>query len=260
MFGWYRAQVKQHGLIDATSLFCRVGWSRSRVNLANRLLPGKVSCPCCGWSGRRFHDFIQLGYSERNTACPQCDSYARHRSFYLWLSREYRLQKRRGVALILAAEGALTPLWDEAGELTVFRMDIDSLRGSDFLGDLTKLPIAADSIDLLWCHHVLEHIGDDRAAMAELCRVLRPGHGELIVSVPMIPGDATLEYGFADPALNGHWRIYGDDFGDRLAESGFTVRAVDYRPPAADLARYGIVAEHFYICTKPESSHEHSRQ
>ena len=250
---WYRAQIKQHGLVDATRLLWRAGWSRVGVNVANKLLPEKLACPCCGWQGRRFYDFIELGYTLRDTACPQCDSHARHRAFYLWLSREYPLQNRSGVALVFAAEGALASLWKNTDTLQVYRVDIEAARGRDLLSDLTRLAIATDSVDLLWCHHVLEHIEDDRAAIAELFRVLRPVHGELIVSVPMIRGSTTEEYGFADPKQTGHWRIYGDDFTDRLAESGFSVRAVDYHPPAADLKRYGITSEHFYICTKSGS-------
>lgn len=254
MLQWYRGQVKQHGAIDATRLFWRVRWSRLRVDLANRLLPGNLSCPCCGWKGRRFYDFIELGYRLPNEACPQCDSHARHRAFYLWLSREYSLQDRSGVALVFAAEGALASFWKNAETLKVYRVDIEAGRGKDLLSDLTRLAIATNSVDLLWCHHVLEHIEDDRAAISELLRVLRPVHGELIVSVPMIPGGITEEYGFCDLKQSGHWRIYGDDFADRLTESGFSVRVVDYEPPAADLERYGIASEHFYVCTKPGSS------
>lgn len=251
MFGWYRGQVEQHGAIGATRLLWRVGWSRLGVNLANKLLPEKLACPCCGWKGRRFYDFIELGYTLPNTACPQCDSHARHRAFYLWLSREYPLQNRSGVALVFAAEGALASLWQNTETLKIYRVDIEAVRGRDLLSDLTHLAIATDSVDLVWCHHVLEHIEDDRTAIRELFRVLRPGQGELIVSVPMIPGSSTEEYGFCDRKKSGHWRIYGDDFADRLAECGLSVRAVDYHPPAADLDCYGIAPEHFYICTKP---------
>lgn len=205
---WYRAQIKEHGIVDATHLLWRVGWSRIGVNLANKLLPGKLACPCCGWQGRRFYDFIELGYTVPNTACPQCDSHARHRAFYLWLSREYPLQNRTGIALVFAAEGALAALWKSTDTLQVYRVDIEAVRGRELLSDLTHLAIATDAVDLVWCHHVLEHIEDDRAAIGELFRVLRPVHGELIVSVPMIPGSTTEEYGFADPRQTGKFGAF----------------------------------------------------
>lgn len=256
MLQWYRGQAKQHGVIEATRLFCRVGWARVSADLANKTLPEKLACPCCGWQGRRFYDYVEVGYRVPNSVCPRCDSHGRHRAFHLWLSREYSLQARSGVALIFAAEGALASLWQNHDKLKVYRIDIEMKRGRDLLGDLTHLPIATSAVDLLWCHHVLEHIEDDRAAIRELYRVLCPGKGELIVSVPMNNGRATEEFGFCDLAQSGHWRIYGDDFAERLREGGFRVTAIDYRPLAADLKRYRIVPEHFYICTKAEFGSE----
>ena len=49
--------------------------------------------------------------------------------------------------------------------------------------DLTALPIATESIDLVFCLEVLEHVEDDRAAVREMARVLRP-NGQLVLSVP----------------------------------------------------------------------------
>ena len=45
------------------------------------------------------------------------------------------------------------------------------------------LPFASRSFDLVLSHEVLEHVSDDRLAMAEMIRVLRPG-GRAVVFVP----------------------------------------------------------------------------
>lgn len=50
-------------------------------------------------------------------------------------------------------------------------------------GDLTALPLGAKSLDGAVCMEVLEHVEDDRAAIQEIARVVRPG-GFLAVSVP----------------------------------------------------------------------------
>ena len=251
MFGWYRSQIKEFGMVDATALLWRAGWSRTNVRLANKLLPEKIECPCCGWKGRRFHDYLEVGFTVPQSVCPECDSHARHRLLFLWLEREYPLQDKSGVALVFAPEKALSPVWELASRLQIYTVDLEAARKPSLRADMRQLPMTADSVDLIWCHHVLEHIEDDRAAMRELFRILRPSSGQLIVSVPMEPGTMTREYGFANSREAGHWRMYGDDFADRLMESGFSgVQPVDYCPSADDCARYGINPERFYICTK----------
>jgi SAM-dependent methyltransferase len=53
-------------------------------------------------------------------------------------------------------------------------------------GDATALPFASESVDLVVAFDVLEHIVDDRAAAAEILRVLRPG-APFLVAVPCDP-------------------------------------------------------------------------
>jgi SAM-dependent methyltransferase len=256
MFAWAREQFREHGANYAALLIVRVVWSRTKVRVANKLLPATQRCPCCGWTGRRFYDYIEVGYTVRNAACPQCDSHARHRAFYVWLREVYRIKDKRGVALVFAPEQALGPLWKEATQLKLIRLDIAPARGVDVLGNLESLPLASDSMDLIWCHHVLEHVEHDGQAIAELQRVLRTRTGELVVSVPMELGTVTHEYGFADPHKTGHWRMYGDDFADRLAEGGLTVEECSHQLSPEDCRRFGITPERFYIGRKNDAADE----
>jgi len=251
MWSWYRTQLQQFGFIEATFLLFRVVVSRIKVILANELLPARVACPCCGWSGRRYYDYIETGYTTRNAACPQCDSHPRHRAFVLWLRNEYRLQAKAGIAVVFAPEESLRPLWESAPDLRIFRVDLEAKRNVDALVDIQLMPLTSDSVDLLWCHHVLEHIEDDFAGIRELNRVLRTDSGELIVSVPMLLGSETKEYGFPNLRESGHWRIYGDDFVDRLTAAGFEVQPGIIKLTEAEASRYGIVSEPFYVCRKP---------
>ena len=43
---------------------------------------------------------------------------------------------------------------------------------------LCHLPLTDQFADIVHCSHVLEHVPYDRAAMAELVRVLRPTDGD----------------------------------------------------------------------------------
>lgn len=52
-----------------------------------------------------------------------------------------------------------------------------------FTGDITKLPFADHSFDIVICSEVLEHIPDEAEAIREIARVLKPGE-TMAVSVP----------------------------------------------------------------------------
>src|SRR5262249_39677760 len=96
--------------------------------------------------------------------------------------------------------------------------------------DVMRLPFAGDAFDAILWRHVLEHVGDDRAAMRELYRVLRPG-GLALLAVPPIRTERTCEDpGVSDPAERrrrfghpDHVRRYGRDYPERLRFAGFRV-------------------------------------
>jgi SAM-dependent methyltransferase len=118
----------------------------------------------------------------------------------------------------------------------------------DFVLDIRRLGIAGASLDAVVALHVLEHVDDDRAALAEIRRVLRPG-GVAILAVPADPARATTDEDLSvtDPAERlrrfgheGHVRVYGRDFAARVAAAGFEVSEVDARRFGA--ARFGLLA------------------
>ncbi|HPC47981.1 MAG TPA: class I SAM-dependent methyltransferase [Deltaproteobacteria bacterium] len=51
------------------------------------------------------------------------------------------------------------------------------------VSDITRLPFKDAAFDVVICSEVLEHIPDDRGAVREIVRVLKPGRS-LVVSVP----------------------------------------------------------------------------
>jgi SAM-dependent methyltransferase len=247
----FRQRRKEYGLAISSQLLVRELWSRVRVSLGNRCLTARHACPCCDWEGHSFEDYFEVIRTHRNVECPRCGSHPRHRALFLWLQREYKLKDKRGVGLLLGPERSLAEIWASAVHLRAIRVDLKPRRDVDLRADLRCLPIASDSVDFQWCHHVLEHIQDDRAAIKELFRVLRPVTGELIVSVPMVAGTVTREYGFANNRESGHWRIYGDDFAARLTDGGFAVEAIVQSLSPSDYERYGLIHEQYYLCWKP---------
>ena len=84
-----------------------------------------------------------------------------------------------------------------------------------FHASATDLPFAAGAADALVALNLLEHLPDDRAALAEFARVLRPG-GRAVVVVPANP----RLYDYYDAHLR-HERRYGrDELVDKARDVG----------------------------------------
>jgi ubiquinone/menaquinone biosynthesis C-methylase UbiE len=106
--------------------------------------------------------------------------------------------------------------------------------------DLTAIPHLDHTFDIIYCSHVLEHIPDDRKAMRELWRVLKPG-GWALIDVPI-----TIDVTFEDPSVT------DPDVIDRLHHAGFqvqTIQATDIVDEKA-ITRLGMGRRSFFICTR----------
>ena len=88
--------------------------------------------------------------------------------------------------------------------------------GVDHNVDLTDLPFSNQAYDCVYASHVLEHIKDDRRALSEIRRILKPG-GFAILPVPIV-ADLTVEYPEANPHEAGHVRAPGFDYLQRYKE------------------------------------------
>ena len=87
-------------------------------------------------------------------------------------------------------------------------------RTSLIQGDIFKLPLDGESIDIVICAEVLEHL-DDRAAMREMNRVLKKG-GRALITVPYL-GEPVAGWG--------HLRHYDLEGLERLFKSsGFCLQ------------------------------------
>ena len=119
--------------------------------------------------------------------------------------------------------------------------------------DLCELQVDDESVDTILCHHVLEHIVDDRKAVAEMYRVLRPG-GVLNFSVPQaFYLENTADWAIPDHSFHGHVRTYGRDLIARFSESGFVIHRDDwlYHQPREHMLKSRALYFLLYNAIKP---------
>ncbi len=235
------------------------GWM---IPLVGLFLRGKgFTCPLCG---KRFRKMLPYGYvtPRENALCPSCLSLERHRLLWLWLERESSLLHSHPRLLHIAPEVCLmkhlTKHYRPCAEHYV-TADLESPL-ADLHFDVQQIPLADNSFEVVICNHLLEHVADDRKALGELFRILRPGGWGILLSPIDYRLQTTLEDdSITDPAertrLFGqydHRRAYGRDYADRLREAGFEAEEIDYaaRFSPEERQRYALPEDRIYMVRK----------
>lgn len=201
-----------------------------------------------------------------------CGALERHRLLALWLQSQALFEPSTRV-LQMAPERSLEAALRKQPHSRYVTADLRE-GAAEIEADITDLPFPDESFDVVLCNHVLEHVPDDRKAVSELFRVLRPGGRALM----MHPIDYGREHTDEDPGLldpeermrrfrqEDHVRIYGRDFPARLADAGFAVTMErftdDLEPETID--RFGLTvrpvdgdelpemrSDDIYVCVRP---------
>ena len=205
-------------------------------------------------------DFETLNH--RAYSCPVCGSSDRDRLYKLYLDRS--ATPRPGTSVVEFAPSAPLSTYLRGLPGIAYRTADLFMEGVDDVVDLTDMSGYDDaSFDFFICSHVLEHVSDDRQALDELFRVLRPG-GSGIVMTPVAPAGSFDE----DPAVTDvpeRWRRFAQDDHVRLYDretllariraSGLDVRTLGWRffGPHRFL-RHGIALRSvLYVVSRPAS-------
>lgn len=207
------------------TLATRVG--RKAVHGAGRamalvgVLPGpRFRCPVCNFIGS-FPTSYGANAPRRYCRCPKCGAAERHRLQRLVIDR-IRDRLPRGARGLQFAPDPMTPiLRDLCAEFIT--ADIMPGPGSIAL-DMTRMDLPDDAFDLVYASHVLEHIPDDRAAIAQVHRILKPG-GIAVLPVPIV-APRTVEYPDGVTDGDDHVRAPGLDYYDRYRERFASVEVI----------------------------------
>lgn len=224
MYGFFKAVVRF--LIPKSVVFRMEPSFRKVSGLFYR--GSRFHCPVCETNLSRF-----VILPNHDKLCPACGSISRNRRLWTILQTSY-LQEN-------------TDLLDFSPSRNLYRKlkkvksihYISSDLSGDFIAekkyDITAIECGPNTYDLILCFHILEHIEDDRKAMAELFRVLKSG-GTCLIQTPFkegncyenpavkTPEERRKEFGQED-----HVRIYSvEELQKRLQEAGLRVKQLHY--------------------------------
>jgi SAM-dependent methyltransferase len=202
-----------------------------------RYLGSEYQCPVCGIGLRAFRpmwksywrDFAKFAPIHPPTAmetlnleaftCPRCDAFDRDRLTAIYLEDMFRsFDRNRTYRLLEFAPGDALHKKLKSHPFIAYRSADLSRKTVDERVDLTDMAAYSDrSLDIILCSHVLEHIPEDRKAMREIRRVLKPD-GFAILLVPLVAG---VEETHEDPSINTEalrWKYFG--MGDHVRQYG----------------------------------------
>lgn len=249
----------------------------AKAGILGWLSPRRFLCVICGNSVGGFLPYRQ-GFASLSGAmrllglngsdldhfeCPRCGASDRLRHLKLYLEAEGLLAGIQGARVLhFAPEKKLVDLVLAQRPADYVRADIAPSSPEIVKVDITRMPFADASFDVLIANHVLEHVDDLAAALAEIGRVLALD-GRAILQTPYSrvltrtfedPGIATAEARLELYGQEDHVRLFGSDIVEQLARlSGLRscVRTHAEALPAIDARRYGVNAdEPFFLFRK----------
>jgi SAM-dependent methyltransferase len=196
--------------------------------------------------------------------CPSCRCSDRDRHLWLYMKASGLAAQLQGARVLhMAPEPHLEYLFSKAGPEEYIRGDLHPTQAHYQRIDLEALPFEDNSLDLIVCNHILEHVLHVERALSEIHRTLKPG-GIVIAQTPYAPclkhtlemktvpdeQTAHLLYGQAD-----HVRLFGDDITDYFHAAGLQGELLAHETllAQANPAEVGCNArEPFFVFWKPQ--------
>ena len=178
----------------------------------------KYICPICNYKG----PFMDKNNRHR-AKCPKCGELERARMAMLAVNEIYNDDKASQTDVLhISPENFLRKIFKKKYKSYIssdlYRKDVDH----QF--DIEEIPYPNNSFDLVFASHVLEYVKNDKKAINEIKRVLRPG-GLAFLPVPMLH-DKTID--FEERPLNKRIiRETGVDYFDRYREVFTEVKVYD---------------------------------
>lgn len=195
--------------------------------------------PVAGWlphpeassANRAFMKQVEsVGSTLEHHQCPSCGCNDRERHLWLYLAFSRVLEDvSRKRVLHVAPEAGIEKRIQRLAPGEYIAGDLSPRLPHHRRLNVEQLDFPDGYFDIIICNHVLEHVNDPAAALAEFNRCLAPG-GHLIAQTPyspllrntfelnrpVTPAFATQYFG-----QNDHVRLFGADIVDRFREAGF---------------------------------------
>ncbi|WP_370476802.1 methyltransferase domain-containing protein [Tamlana flava] len=212
----------------------------------------KGSTHHCNICAKDLRTFIFL--KNKDLLCPFCGSLSRNRRLWKILNDNKALH---GNLLHFSPSRSLFRKLKKTKSINYFSSDFENEFIADYHFDITAIDQESNKFDTIICYHILEHVVDDKKAMGELYRVLKP-NGSIYIQTPFKNGDIYEDYSIKSPeertkhfGQHDHIRIYSViGLKSRLENTGFRVIIKTFEKEQIDFKNGFVSPETVLIATK----------
>ena len=204
------------------------------------------SCNVCGF---RWKKFIKI--DDNDLLCPYCGSRSRTRRLFMLLKYQNALN---GKVLHFSPSRSLYRAFKQNENFEYYSSDFENEFLAEYRLDITKIDMPYNSFDTIICYHVLEHIIEDKKAISELKRILKP-NGQCFIQTPFKSGQIYENFKITDPqerlkafGQEDHIRVYSlKGLIARIEEQGLKAKCLKFNE---ELTPNGLLQENVIIATK----------
>ncbi|GAA4281488.1 methyltransferase domain-containing protein [Gaetbulibacter aestuarii] len=206
-------------------------------------------CPVCN---KKLSSFVSV--NNKDLLCPNCGSLSRHRRLWETLIKENAL---KGKVLHFSPSRCLYRKLKKVDGISYFSSDYADEFLADHTYDITNINQPENAFDTIIAYHILEHIPNDKRAISELYRVLKP-NGKVFIQTPFKAGDIYENETITSPAerkehfgQEDHVRIYTiEGLKNRLEDADFQVKMTTFKSQENDVFKGFISPETILIASK----------
>ena len=235
-----------------------------RRRVGQTIKSGQCICVICGCKSPYFLPYFAgsalapvnimlnvVGSDLKRYACPKCGSNDRERHLKLYFEHSKLRSMLKGARILhFAPERCFGAYVLDAEPLEHVKADLFPKSSDVKKIDMLKIDFPEMYFDVVIANHVLEHVANDRLALSEICRVLKPGG----VAILQTPFSDMLQSTFEDPGIatkvarefaygqDDHVRLYGRDIFSRISATGLTSRVRLHQEVLGhlDVKAYGV--------------------
>ena len=206
----------------------------------------------CNICNKKLKSFVSL--NKNDLLCPACGSVSRHRRLWEFLNKKGALTGR---ILHFSPSRSLYRKLSGMSSILYYSSDFADEFIADYAFDITNINQDDDTFDTIIAYHILEHISDDKKAMTELFRVLKP-LGRIFIQTPFKIGEIQEDPTIKTPqerlkhfGQEDHVRIYSvTGLKKRLEAVGFKVDVTIFKYDESDDYKGFLSPETILIASK----------